>query len=110
MALLGYILSDNVCLLFREKEFNLSLHQDPIAWCQAVAKNRVKLITAIALQILVTIFVLYLFYDSIPELFMVMSFTDILQKSSLIFFVCIGVPSLYLYAIYQLLKEIKKPD
>jgi hypothetical protein len=88
----------------------LSLHQDPIAWCQAVAKNRVKLITAILLQILVTLFVLYLFYDSIPELFMVMSFTDILQKSSLIFFVCIGVPSLYLYAIYQLLKEIKKPD
>ena len=88
----------------------MSLHQDPIAWCQAVAKNRVKLITSIALQILLTLFVLYLFNDSIPELFMVMSFTDILQKSSLIFFVCIGVPSLYLYAIYQLLKEIKKPD
>ena len=88
----------------------MSLHQDPVAWCQAVAKNKVKLITAIALQVLITIFVLYLFYDSIPELFMVMSFTDILQKSGLLFFVCIGVPSLYLYAIYQLLKELKKPD
>ena len=88
----------------------MSLHQDPIAWCQAIAKNRVKLIIAIGLQILITLFVLYLFYDSIPELFMAMSFTDILLKSSLILFVSIGLPSLYLYAIYQLLKEIKKPD
>jgi len=85
----------------------LSLHQDPIAWCQAVAKNRVKLIIAIGLQIFMTFFVLYLFYDSIPELFLAMSFTDILLKSSLIFFVSVGLPSLYLYAIYQLLKVIK---